>query len=231
MRRISLGGPDLAGFTSPGHADHVKLFVPNPGEVLPMPQLTPEGLAFPDDKRPSMRDYTPRYHDVEAGRLDIDFVLHGDGPASGWAASAAIGSTVGIGGPRGSFVVGSGYDYYLLMGDETALPAIGRRIEELPETSRIIARIEVADAAEEQAFAGRPNLDLKYLHRNGTAPGRTTLLLDAVGSLDLRGTGYHFIAAEAGTARAVRQSLVDRGIDGDLIRAPAYWHLDGTDGH
>src|SRR5690606_25274289 len=124
--------------------------------------------------------YTPRYWNVDEGWIEIDFVLHGDGPASGWAAKAEIGSKLVIGGPRGSMVVPAAFDWYLLAGDETALPALGRRIEELPEGARILAIIEVDNPAEEQRFATRANLDLRYLHRNGAPAGTTTLLQDAI---------------------------------------------------
>ena len=74
-----------------------------------------------------MREYTPRRIDLVANELDIDFVLHGDGPASTWAAQAAPGQTLDIAGPRASMVVPDLFDSYLLIGDETAIPAIGRR--------------------------------------------------------------------------------------------------------
>ena len=75
-------------------------------------------------------------------------MLHGDGPASTWAAQAKPGQQIVIGGPRGSMIIPDAYDWYFLAGDETALPAIGRRLEELPATARVVAVIEVEDKAE-----------------------------------------------------------------------------------
>lgn len=97
-----------------------------------------------------MRDYTPRRFDLKTGELDIDFVLHGDGPASTWAAQAQPGQTLHIGGPRGSMVVPDMFDSYLLIGDETALLAIARRLEELSANCRATVVVEVENAAEEQ---------------------------------------------------------------------------------
>jgi NADPH-dependent ferric siderophore reductase len=130
MRRFRLEG-DMAGFASLGHADHIKAFFFADGVEPFLAPIGPNGAQWPGE-RPQMRDYTPRDWDVDAGWIDLDFVLHGDGPASSWAANARIGSKLVIGGPRGSLVIPAAYDWYLLAGDETALPALGRRIEELP---------------------------------------------------------------------------------------------------
>src|SRR5262245_4225604 len=86
MKRFVLRGEDLRGFTSQGFDDHVKLFFPDSsGEV-------------------AMRDFTPRRFDAQAGELWIDFFLHEAGPATKWAASAAEGDSLDIGGPKGSAI-------------------------------------------------------------------------------------------------------------------------------
>ena len=65
-----------------------------------------------------MRDFTPRRHDAEKGELVVDFAIHGAGPATEWASAARPGSRLGVGGPRGSFVVTDDFDWYLMIGDE-----------------------------------------------------------------------------------------------------------------
>ena len=126
MRRITVGGPQLAGFISLGSDDHVKLFFPQTAEEQAALE-TLELSAGQKGNMPPMRDYTPRRFDLNTFELDIDFVLHGDGPAATWAAQASPGQSLYIGGPRGSMVVPDMFDSYLLIGDETALPAIARR--------------------------------------------------------------------------------------------------------
>jgi NADPH-dependent ferric siderophore reductase len=231
MRRFRLRG-DMAGFVSLGHADHIKVFFFAEGVEPELAPIGPNGMQWPGQK-PEMRDYTPRAWDVSEGWIDIDFVLHGDGPASGWAASAGIGSKLAIGGPRGSVVVPTSYDWYLLVGDETALPTLGRRIEELPEGARVLAVIEVADAAEEQRFDTRTDLSLTYLHRNGRAAGTTDLLLDAVKSLAFpAGVAYAYIAGEVTMAQAVRAHLSEeRDFPLAYIKAAGYWRLGVADAH
>ena len=227
MVRIVLAGDELSGFVSAAHDDHVKLFFPPPGTEKPvLPTQGPNGPVYPEDApKPAARDYTPRRYDAAANTLTIDFVLHGEGPATSWATHARPGHFLGVGGPRGSFIVPDDFDWYLFAGDETALPAIARRLEELPAGARAIAAIEVADAAEEQPLASRARLDISWLHRDGAPPGETPLLLDAIAALALPpGEGYAWVAAEAGTAKSVRRHLVDaRALPKDRVKAAAYW--------
>lgn len=225
MRRIRLTGPELEGFQSPGHADHIKVFLPSDGKPLPRPERLPDGLAWPDEvARPFVREYTPRYFDATALTLDVDFVLHGDGPASEWAARARPGDTLMIGGPRGSLRVPEAFDWYFLAGDETALPALGRRIEELPANKPVLAIIEVPEAADEQRFVTAAPVHIHWLHRNGREPGVENLILPAVTDLAFPpGDGFAFIAGEAQMAKSLRHHLVARGFNNDYIRAAGYW--------
>lgn len=227
MVRVTLGGEALAGFVSAAHDDHVKLFFPQLREDVPaLPRLGPDGPVFPEGApRPAARDYTPRRHDRAANTLAIDFVLHGDGPAASWAAQARPGQVLGVGGPRGSFIVPDDFDWYLLAGDETALPAIGRRLEELPGGARAVVVVEVADGGEEQRFESRAEVETRWLHRGDAAPGATSRLVEEVAALRLpEGEGYAWVAAEAGAAKALRRCLVEeRGLRKDRVKAAAYW--------
>lgn len=231
MRRFRLTG-DMAGFASLGHADHIKAFFFPEGVEPITPTIGPNGANWPGE-RPEMRDYTPRYWNVGEGWIELDFVLHGDGPASTWAAKAEIGSKLVIGGPRGSMVIPAAYDWYLLAGDETALPALGRRIEELPAGAKILAIIEVDNPAEEQRFETKADLDIRYVHRNGAAAGTTTLVQEAIAAATFpEGEAYAYIAGEVTMAQAVRAHLTEvRGFRPDYIKAAGYWRLGVADAH
>jgi NADPH-dependent ferric siderophore reductase len=222
MVRVTLEGPELEGFVSAAHDDHCKVMFPLPGDAKP---LLPGPDAPEDAPRAPARDYTPRRYDADAGELDIDFVLHGDGPATTWAAQVAPGQYLSVGGPRGSFVVSNDFDWYLLVGDESALPAIGRRLEELPAGCRAIVIAEVADAAEEQQFQTKAHLEVIWLHRDGAEPGGSDLLVKALADTALpSGAGYAWAAAEADTAKALRRHLVEeRGHPKEWVKAAAYW--------
>ncbi len=229
MRRITLAGEQLDGFTSAGAGDHVKLFFPAPGQIQPiLPTLQDGKPTYPEGTiRPAMRDYTPRRYDPQTRELTIDFVLHGDGPATAWAAQAEPGQWLGIGGPRGSLLTPDDYDTYLLAGDETALPAISRHLEELRPGVRALVLLEVADAAEERHLPTAANATIIWLHRNNQAPGTTTLLEDALRALQLpEGDTYAWIGAELETARRLRRHLAEEeGFAREQIRAAGYWRL------
>lgn len=225
---VTLGGPALQGFVSASFDDHFKLMLPAPGQgELVMPDFGPEGVQWrPDAPRPVMRDYTPRRHDPVALELDVEFALHGEGPAANWAAQAAPGQKVGIAGPRGSSVVPLDYDWHLLIGDETALPAIARRLEELPAGSLVFTLIQLGDAADQRTFSTRTDLALQWV------PPGANALSEAVQALRLPpGEGYAWAAGEAHTTAAVRRVLVEtHGLDKGHIRAAAYWKR-GAAGH
>jgi NADPH-dependent ferric siderophore reductase len=224
MRRITLGGPELAGFVSLGSDDHIKLmFAQNAAEqaALQSPTFSIKG----DGPQPAMRDYTPRRFDLSLGELDIDFVLHGDGPASTWAEQAQVGQHLYIGGPRGSMIVPDIFDSYLLIGDETALPAIARRLEELPAGRRVLAVIEIADAAEQQALQSAAEVEVIWVLRGQVD------LLDTVRTLTLpSGALYTFVAMETKLSRQVRRVLLDtHKVDEAFLKAVGYWRAEGSE--
>ncbi|WP_370870341.1 siderophore-interacting protein [Hydrogenophaga sp.] len=227
--RIRFAGDALRGFVSASFDDHAKLMLPTqPGQPLVLPEPGPDGLALPPGaEKPAMRDYTPRQFDAAAGVLDIEFVLHGDGVASRWAQAARPGDEVGLGGPRGSFIVPTGFDWHLLVGDETAIPAIARRLEELPETAQAITVIETGDAGDQRSFATRARLQTHWIKT-----GPADALSRAVAALTLpTGEGFAWAAGEAASMAAVRQVLVERhGLDKARVRASAYWKR-GSAGH
>jgi NADPH-dependent ferric siderophore reductase len=224
--RVTLSGEDLADFETASFDDHVKVFFPAPGQQKPeVPQAGPHGPVFdPAKPRPIARDFTPRRFDRAARELDLDFALHEAGPATAWAVQAAPGQYLGIGGPRGSFVIPAGFDWHLLIGDETALPAIARRAEELPAGTRVAAVIEVADPSARIELSGRADLFVQWRYRNESEHPGGALLLALRETFLPDGDGYVWAAGEATLMRAVRQLLCDeRGIDKKRIRASAYW--------
>jgi NADPH-dependent ferric siderophore reductase len=216
MLRITLGGTDLAGFTSLAADDHVKLFFPPT-----IGAAADESAAEP----PVMRDYTPRRYDAARGELDIEFALHGAGPAADWAAQATPGQQLGIGGPRGSFVVTGDFDWYLLVADEAGLPAIARRLAELPASARAFVIAEVQDAAEEQPWQSRCAVQTTWLHRGDAAMGRPERFTAALRAFEVpAGTGYTWMACESGVARKLRDLLLtERGFDRQWLKASGYW--------
>lgn len=226
MVRVTLTGDDLAGFVSLGYDDHVKLFFPLPGEKTPT-------FASEDGPPPVMRDYTPRAYDPDRNELVVDFAIHDAGPATAWASSAKPGDKLGVGGPRGSFVVADDFDWYLLVGDETALPAIGRRLAELRAGARAFVIGEVSDAGEEQDFDSAAHLSVTWVHRGDAEPGTTELLDAAVRAFSPpAGDGYAWVACEAAGARRLRRILVEEKHHPKAwLKAASYWTRGKSDVH
>lgn len=199
FRALTFAGEVLEGFTSASFDDHVKLFLDAGG---------PE---------PVMRDYTPRHYDAAARELTIEFALHGDGPASRWAARAQPGDRLTIGGPRGSFIIPADYDWQLLVGDASALPAIARRLQELPPGTRVQAIVQVEEA-DRRTLETSAALDLQWV-------ASPEACLDAVRAWQPpAGEGYVWAAGEAAAMAELRRIVVDeKGHDRHAIRAAAYW--------
>lgn len=232
MRRVVLGGPDLAGFTSASFDDHVKLFLPPPGSPAVLPDITPDGPRFADGIRPAARDFTPRAHDPHAGSLTIDFALHDAGPATDWAAAATQGSQLVIGGPRGSAVIPFGFDWHLLIGDETALPAIGRRLAELPPDCPSLSLILVDSKQDEIELPEHAAAQIVWVHRDGAAKDDATPLLAALTATPLPpGDYFAWVAAESGIAKQLRAHLLERGARREWVKAAGYWRTGAVSVH
>jgi NADPH-dependent ferric siderophore reductase len=219
MVRVVLRGDDLPGFTSLGFDDHVKVFFsPGAGGGLP---------------EPAMRDFTPRRYNADAGELWIDFYLHGAGPASSWASQVAVGQEIAVGGPRGSSVISSeGIDVHVLVGDETALPAIGRRLEELPRQVRALVVLDTEEEAFGYPLASAAQLEVVKVPAGDTA-SRSARLIEALRNLRYpTGSCFTWVAAESQVARAIRRYLMsERGIDKRWIKAAGYWRHGAVGTH
>ncbi|MFL7964040.1 siderophore-interacting protein [Pseudomonas kielensis] len=227
MRRITVGGPELAGFVSLGTDDHVKLLFPqNAEEQAALDNFNPSA-GKTQGPMPEMRDYTPRRYDLDTLELDIDFVLHGDGPASTWAAQAAPGQYLNIGGPRGSMIVPDIFDSYLLVGDETALPAIARRLEGLAPNRRALVVVEVENGAEQQILQSPAQVHVIWVLREG----RQDNLLRTVQQLEMPGGKlYAWVATESKVSRQIRKVLLEeKGLDQDFVKAVGYWKAEGSE--
>lgn len=162
------------------------MFPLNEGEAPAWPTTGANGVThYPPADILAIRKYTFRNIDVAAGTFDVDFVLHDNpGPGASFAASAKIGDVIGLGGPGGSSAP-LDRSWYLLVGDETALPAISRLLEALPPDARGRAIIEVDSSEERQRLTAPQNFEFQWLYRNGESPGDADRLADAVRSTQL----------------------------------------------
>ncbi|TYP89534.1 siderophore-interacting protein [Blastococcus xanthinilyticus] len=224
VRRVTLRGTAEAVAAA---GPTVNLLVPRVDDAAPhWPQVQRDGrIVWPQGSHGvALRSYTARRQDPGAGEIDIDFVLHGDGPAASWAAAARPGALLAVAGAAS--LAERPARWVLLAGDETALPAISRLLAALAPDTSGIALLEVAGPEEEQPLTAPPGVAVRWLHRGATAPGETTLLADAVAALD-RPEGedvFAWVGAESAAVRTIRADLRGRwGLGRAQHHAIGYW--------
>ncbi|MFD5359427.1 siderophore-interacting protein [Streptomyces tendae] len=236
MRRVVLGGEQLGAFTrdgmdhpafaAPGFDDHVKLILASDGDVrAALPAQLPHGIEWTPAENRLTRDYTPRRVDPAAGEVDLDFVTHGDGPAAAWARAARVGDELWFVGPKSSLRLPERPDWILLAGDETALPAIGRFLDERPVDAPAHVLVTVADDAARQKLALREGDTVRWVLAE---PGDAAALEAAVRALPLpAGEGYAWAAAESRALLPVRRYLGrECGMPKERLNVTGYWHRE-----
>lgn len=239
MRRVTLGGEQLKAhtaangfhvneFRSDGFDDEFKIMLRHPQTEVAIGPTQADGVVdWPrGHEHLVMRTYTVRRWDAEKGELEIDFVVHGLGPATSWARTVQVGETIQIAGPKSSATHPVGADWVLVAGDETALPAIGRWLEEWPSGARGQVFIEVAHDEHRQLDLPIPEgVEVTWLVNNGAEAGTTTLLFDAIQAANWwEGKVFAWVAGEAGTIKPIRRWLKnEKGLPKDQVEVTGYW--------
>jgi NADPH-dependent ferric siderophore reductase len=226
--RVTFTGDDLDLFGTRGLDQRINLIFPLPGVGLSDcgwddEQPLADGHWFgrwrglPNECRNPLRVYTVRAIRPAERELDVDFVVHGDGPAARWLATAARGDEIIVIGPDALSVnSGLGIDWHpgnahnlLLVGDETAAPAIASILESLPADREAHALIEVPSAADTLPIAHSDRVHVAWLPRHGGGPG--SALLPAV--RDWVEARPHLV----GTTLATSAQTVDDSADPDAM--------------
>ena len=245
MVRVTFTSPELAYFGWNGPAAHIKVIFADPAVTAAASTAAPGGAPAAHgtpasggastqaaaEPRPTMRTYTPRRFDRDACELDVDFVLHGEGPASTWASQATVGQRLVISGPGRNYVVDPTAEWFVLVGDDSAIPAIATILEHLPPTARATAFVEVVDASDEHPFYSGSNATIHWLRRGEDVTKAGALLEAAVRSFTFPpGAGRVYVACEADGVRRIRRHLLsERGMTRDHIVTRGYWKLGETD--
>jgi NADPH-dependent ferric siderophore reductase len=222
MVRVTLGGEQLASFEWRGPAGHLKLIVP-PDGVHEAPMPLPDG-----SRAPNTRTYTPRRFDAERRELDVDLVLHDEGPAGRWASRAQVGDRLVVMGPAQGYQIDAQAPWFLLVGDDSALPAIETILAELPADAKVQVFVEVVDDFEVRTLQGPAQMELHWLPRGEDARQAGLPLeaaLRAMGPLP-EGDGRIYVACEAAAMRRIRDHFLrERGVERERLVTRGYWKL------
>lgn len=230
VRRLTLTGDDLAGFEPGMPGAHIKLILPPPGDTAPATPLRYEGrrAIFADGVTPpNLRTYTPLRFDPAGPSLEVELLLHGDGVASHWVRQASVGSEAIVAGPRGGWDVPQDGDWYLVLADDTAMPAAIQVLATL-SARRAFTAFEVVDQYEERALPGVDHVT--WLHRGEDPTNAGAELERHLAALELPGgNGYAWVACEATAMRRIRKSLIERGLPAERMVTRGYWKLGAPD--
>ncbi|MEE8603013.1 siderophore-interacting protein [Euzebya tangerina] len=215
------GSPDQFVFLMTGGAD---------GGALTDEQTFESYVEADAETRAAGAYYTVRGVRTDAhGRpaeLDLWIVRHDHpGTVAAWADGVERGTPVAIWGPRSNYKPPEPTTQVALLGDETALPAIGAILDDLPADRSATAVVEVADPTHVVPLPASARIDVTWFFRDGEPAGATERLLGALEQIDAPAdqTSW-FGAAEVRVAGALRRHLRhDRDLPRDRVMVTGYW--------
>lgn len=221
VRRIVFGGDTLAGFPNPRPGAHIKLFF--------------GAGADPKKMKSQMRTYTPRAFNPDTNELTVEFVLHGSGIASTWAAQAQAGDPLTLAGPGGGMDIPDTLKTMVMLVDESAIPAAGTVLEALPAGCNPVVICEVEDASELRSLSSTIDIDPTWLFRKeqGASPGMAleNYLPELLTSVKDSDDVFWWIACEANAMRRMRAQLLNQqSVSKKRLVTRGYWQ-SGTSNH
>lgn len=228
MVRLTFGGPGFVDFQDKAVSDrYVKILFAKPelGLVPPFDLDALREQLAPEDF-PVRRTYTLRHVDLDAQTVQIDFVIHGDqGLAGPWAQNAKIGDPICFNSPGGLYTPDPAFDRHLLIGDETALPAISAAVEDMTPDMVGDIYLEVTGPEDEVQLDVPAGVNVHWLHRGGYFTPESTRLEAVVRDAPWHeGTIQVFAHGERETMKSLRAYLNgERGVDRRAMSLSAYW--------
>ncbi|MCB5161897.1 siderophore-interacting protein [Marinomonas algarum] len=209
--RVTLGGENIKSLPAGQESSHIKLIFPQ------------------ETQRPIMRTYTIRHQRLD--EIDIDFVLHENpGPASTWAQNVKPNEPILIAGPGPTKKIYTESDWYLLIGDMTALPAISVNLETLPENATGYAIIEVLSEEDIQTIAHPVGMEIKWIINPHPGENAETLLEQVKALTWYPGTVSVWAACEFSSMKQLRSFFKnDKGVDRDRLYIASYWKLGNNE--
>jgi NADPH-dependent ferric siderophore reductase len=221
LRRVTFAGDELTGLVIDEPAASVRLLLPSDGTTgLVIPEWNGNEFLLPDGRRPLIRTFTPRHLRTDPPELDLDIVLHGDEGASGWAAGAGPGDPAAISGPGRGYEIDPDADPLLLLGDESAVPAIAQLLETIPDRTTVVVHVEVDRPDARLDLPQHPKASVTW---HDAGDDRGTVLLAALAGEEIAGRARVWAAGEASAVQRLRKHLAERGIDRSRTTVRGYW--------
>lgn len=228
MMRVVVGGPELEGFETPEPASSVRVVIPWPGDDFELPTWTGNEFLLADGRRPALRTFTPVALDAAANEMTFDVVRHPGGAISSWVETAAPGDPVAVSGPGRSEVIDPDATRAIVVGDETAIPAIRQLIETTPPTIALDITIEVTTAEAELPLPERDGCTVTWATLGpDDAPGAT--LLPPVAAAEIGPDDRVWAAGEAAGVQRIRKHLKERDVPRQHSTVRGYWKVPRDD--
>ena len=222
MVRITFAGDELRGLEITEPAASVRLLLPHPDEDLTMPTWNGNEFLRDDGSRPIIRTFTPRRLDPDRLTLDLDLVLHPAGQASAWALGATSGAEAAISGPGRGYQIDPTADDFLIVGDESAIPAISQLVESVGPNADLRVHIEVDDEFGRVGIPGHSHLQLAWHELGGRARG--SLMVEAIAGEQIDEATAIWCAGQAAAMQQIRKHLFkERGVARSNATVRGYW--------
>jgi NADPH-dependent ferric siderophore reductase len=241
FQRVTVGGAGLGGYQWRGFDQWFRLFLPAPGADLTLPTVSGRAwfrsyLSIPKDRRPHCANYTAADFrpDGAAPEMDINVVLHWDhdgklgGRVAEWAVSAEVGSPLGLLDQGVMFNPPPQTGSFLLVAEQTGLPAVRGILRDLPANARGTAVIELPTEQDVAWFTSSVTIPAEmsihcvYPQSPGDTPGAAALAkLQTLPAPEP--DAYAFIVGESHLAAGGRRTLRRLGLDKDRICFKGFW--------
>ncbi|MDW3219012.1 MAG: siderophore-interacting protein [Acidimicrobiales bacterium] len=224
MMRVVVGGAALDGFGQPEPASSIRVVIPWPGDEFELPEWTGNEFLLADGRRPALRTFTPVTFDAAAYEMTFDIVRHPGGAISTWAETAGPGDPVAVSGPGRSEVIDPEASRAIVVGDETAIPAIRQLIETTPASIALDITIEVTTPEAELPLPDRDGCEVRWSVLDPThAPG--TALLPPVVAAEIGPDDRVWAAGEAAGVQRIRKHLKERDVPRQHTTVRGYWKV------
>lgn len=235
--RLTLAGAELEGFDPGLPAASVRLLVPDPSErgdgALPPPTgpvalPTWNGNEFlrADGTRPPIRTLTPVRFDPTTNRLDVEIVLHGEGPLATWAAGAPVGDPTAVSGTGRGYAIDPTAPAFVLAGDESAIPAMSVLLAALAAEVPAIPVTTIVESSGPTATVTLPSHPSATTSWVSSGPRPGDALGAAVAALELPDGVRIWAAGEAAGVHRLRAHLfAERGIPRAHAVVRGYWKV------